>query len=596
MNLNHSTIKECEALFPDEAVVTAVRENNNLDITIGGVAYEDVQIHYHCFPLSESEAHPHDKEEMAKAFSVDDEVLILCDEDGEPIYVVGLKSNPRMCEPVIVLQKLTDSGYDYWYFVVSLGQGYHDNPRVEAPGVPEIITKWWSCSGFDEEQYYTRATPTLDIIDSGACIDICGIIHFNAGDCCGAPQGRADDNDEWYACPCGGEGKDNYIYGAVCQDSIDETEGCNPQPFDFHYPGAKSSVSRTNIAGRNCDEGVSWLVSIGGLEEKIEVGPCDVTSGSEGKTICTVTNSDCGPYQSDKYQCELLDYDNCICTTWYDPLKVDENCFGGPYGTSWIDIGGTKGWRWFVLSQFQGCIDYDKVVGTGNYSTLDASIDTVIEVGEKSTVFEGLWSEYGFSGTAADGSFIHGWGTNCLSCSDGGSLGASDIRSDYTFTEVSYGIAGWSTVVADDGRFAVLIPKLNLTATASSIGGGGATSGSIVATTTMVLRVVDDSDHDYEIADDQNTFYTSSVPISRYYLGIRPNCLIDREIPSDLELRGFHWYQEFDWILAAFVLGDEFHAELLKNEEAGWQEEDMSTFETFVEVNGLEDYTMYLAH
>ena len=79
--------------------------------------------------------------------------------------------------------------------MVLLGQGYHANPGKSAPTVPEIINKWWSCDGFDPEQYYTRVTPTLGAVSTQACSDDCGLINFDSGACCDAAEDEDDSSD-----------------------------------------------------------------------------------------------------------------------------------------------------------------------------------------------------------------------------------------------------------------------------------------------------------------------------------------------------------------------------------------------------------------
>lgn len=597
--LDNTTVPECEALFPDEAVVTAVRANFNLDITIGEESYENVPIHYHCFPLWDEQEHPHDKETMSKAFSVDDEVLVLCNEDGEPLYVVGFKENPVMCEPVIVLRKLVGDTYDYWYYVVSLQEGHHSNPGGVAPTDPHIISKWWSCSGLDEAEYYSISTPDLSIISSNACADSCGLINWDAGVCCDASQGEGDEGEETYLCPCGGTGQYDVAYGMnVCYEQVACSGECAARNGDLYYPSQKTATSYTNNSSTNCDQGYSWYTSIGTLEEQMKIGPRSNMAGTDGSTIWTLNDSECTPIMSVQHHCMTIDCEAGTCLEVHDPSYVGTSCHGTAYCTTWVpDNGSGDIWSFLAWGQgetHQGCLDASVEIRSGSYTTLSADVDTVISVGEVETTFEGSWVQSTFSGNGQHGTTVSGWTTDCIECNTSSELSGSESHGVYTFTELSYGVGGWWTVVTEDDRFAILIPKLNLSATASSW--DGVASGTIVGTTTMYLRIVDDAEHDYEIADDIQSYVIASVPSGRSDLGVAPCCSNPRDIPSDISLRGFHWYEEFDWVFTAFLLDNDFHAELVRKVEGTWTEEDMSAFETFVEVNSLEDYTMYLVH
>lgn len=511
---------------------------------------------------------------------------------------------------LIILRKLVGDAYDYWHWNLDRGRGYHENPDTVIPTEPGITTTWWSCSGFDEVQYYTSVTPAFAAIGNGGCGDSCGLINFDAGVCCDDQENESNSSDTSYLCPCGGTGSGPGAYGVVCAYDVQCSGGCASSEKTLYFPGAKSTRSCTGNQSVNCDQGYSWGVSIDDLSEEIEIGPRTNMSGSESSDISTLSGSQCSPIESVKHVCTVVNEETCVCALPYNPPYAGYDCYGTPYCTDWIvDEEGVPPYRWRFQdygmgSDYQGCINYIRTVQSGTYGTFSAAVNTVVNSGVKETEFTGLWSERTFSGNGRQGDYEHGWSSNCMSCSDSGSLGGSQTRGTYAFTEFSYGIAGWSTVVAPDGRIAVLIPRLSLTASATNIDGD--VSGSIASTTTALLRIVDDSDNDYELAEGESNYNLTSAPNGRADLKIRPECYNPRDIPIEITLQGFHWLVEeqvvggttearTDNILTTFVFDESFYAHLTtRTLDESWQNQELSAFEQWVADNDLDGYAMFL--
>jgi hypothetical protein len=160
----------------------------------------------------------------------------------------------------------------------------------------------------------------------------------------------------------------------------------------------------------------------------------------------------------------------------------------------------------------------------------------------------------------------------------------------FSFDETSYGVAGWSTVVASDGKFAVLIPKMKLSASATST--DGSASGGISSTTTALLRIVDGAGVDFELAQAEMGYPLSGMPGSRDDLGIKPNCW-PRDLPLDIELRGLHWFSD-DAFLVTFMLQGKFYAHLFKKQNGAWSALQLVSFEEWVNNNNLKGHIMFL--
>jgi hypothetical protein len=509
----------------------------------------------------------------------------------------------RISDLIIVLRKDVDGKYDYWYWNLAINGGYHADPQVEVPTNPEIISKWWSCEELEEVEYYTRATPALQPIATGGCADECGLTHFSTGECCNEAEGADNESDVWYLCPCGGVGQEvaGFPY-YVCREEL--TCGiCGTSHID--YPAGHSTQSRTSNQTQDCPLGYSWEFTFGDLAEKIEIGPRIRASGFETKDIWTVEAAVCGPYVTQLHHCDDISEDGCSCygnDIWLGSECGDPQCSGYDFitGNSYSMLFESQGFY------FQGCVDFLETVKENvAYSTEVTNIITKTTVGEKETSFNGAWSQYtSGSGLQREGHFRRGQTTSCLEC-DGAGAGWGDWYTNitYSYTETSYGVAGWRTVVTEDGRIAILIPKLDLSA--SAISADGVPSGNIAGTTTALLRIVDDSDHDYELAEGESDYSLDFMPSGRSDLGIKPNCY-PREFPLDLTLCGFHWLVETaksrgvvtnqtDSLLTAFVMSNTFYAYLAERTiKKAWQNTELLDFEKWVADNNLESYVMYL--
>lgn len=565
--------------------------HRTLDIQIGDVIHENVAVHYHCKDWWKNENHPHSANEldqMLSAFSVNDQVLVLCDDNARPLYVDGFPSGPQSCSEMIVLLK----DGDVWYWDLISNQGYHVDPYVAKPSEPEIIKKWYICVNMEVAEFYTRLTPVSEI-DTYGCGWGCGLANFEDEECCDEPAGGDEENDSWGVCPCGGD------WNVSHQKCLEEIECSGKGSFseDRHLVGCGSTQSRTGVQDTNCPLGTDYGVSFGDLEEVIEVGPRDLSAGSETKSICIEEGSTCGPYVRNKRCCDAFNPDTEQCTGKYDPYSCGTECSGDQTCTGWALGPPGAVWRWTIYTHAggyieAGCLTYEREAKTANYSTEDAAIITKVAVGAKETQFGGSYSQYkSNSGSVTYTRAIVGYDTACQSCDQGILESDTYTKISYTYSEISYGVGGWWTVVDPNDRFAVLISELNLSASAQSIEGD--VSGSITSTTSVLLRIVDDIETDFEVAEADKNYPLSSIPAGREDLLIKPSCYA-RELPLTVDLRAFHWYALYDWILVAFMLDGEFEAALIKKENDIWIKDQLLDFKTWVGINNLEDYTMFL--
>lgn len=511
---------------------------------------------------------------------------------------------------LLVLRKLIDDAYDYWYWDISAEKGYHTNPNAKIPATPEIISTWWSCNGFDEVEYYTVVSPAFTAVSSGGCGDSCGLLTFTEGACCDESEDEDDDTTTWYLLPCGGEVYYDGIYGWLGRHVVDCDECGNGQQT-MYTPGAKNTRTRTQNESTHCDQGYSWSMAEGDLTELMEIGPRSISGGKESSVISSAQAINCSPFEKHWMRCySAWDEGGCNCgSSWlpahrYMVCEGDLSCMGyhGEFGDEKLfQATDTYGHVWGHLHQ--GCVTYDKnTKATGDYREGSTPLATRITSSEHETVFEGSWTEdIKYESSEQITNIQGGWNSGCLTCSPGSGAGASQQVIRYAFTELSYGVAGWRTVVASDGRIAVLIPKLSLSA--SAISTDGDVSGSIISTTTALLRIVDDSDHDYELAEGDSDYSLGGIPAGRGDLLIKPECYNARDIPLEVDLQGFHWLTEYDEddivvednILTAFVMDSTFYAYLAtRTLDESWQNQGLSAFEQWVVDNNLESHAMFL--
>ena len=521
----------------------------------------------------------------------------------------------------IVLHKKTGDTTDWWYYDLDKEEGYHKNPNVPLPSKPEIISKWWTCENLEEVEKYTRATPALQAIATGGCGDDCGLIHFN-DQCCSGPSSIPNEFKRWGTCPCGGKWTQG-VYDWHCSVAPFECQGGKNIGDPFRegraLAGCDNNYNRTSNLSRPCPKGKSWGLSVGDLTEQMDIGPRGRTSGYESKTTCTVHSAKCGPYPYSRRCC------NSWKDTWEDPCRAVGGdtwlgCCGkwDPYDcgteckegydqcTNWFvrEPGGSgpAAWRWSGYTHYGspvsgGCLVFTSESKSAGYSTEKVPLITRVKVGEVETLFEGSWDQYTSSpATASSVKRRDGYANSCQPCQKE-TLGSSSYsQASYTYSETSYGISGWYTTVLGDGRFAVLLPRLELTASATSI--DGEASGSISGPTTALLRIVDIVDEnpverDFELAEGEKGYSLSGMPGSRDDLGIKPNCW-PLDLPLDIELKGFHWYGD-NAFLVVFILQDVFYAYLLeKKKDTGWQETRLQGFEQWVSENKLEGHLMFL--
>jgi hypothetical protein len=110
-------IPECQALFRQGTVAAVNLLARTLDVTIGGMLKEDIPVHYHCDDEWKNHAHAHSADEldqMMTAFGQGDEVLVMCNNNGQPLYVTGFIENPKKCFGTFifpVLERLTYDGF-----------------------------------------------------------------------------------------------------------------------------------------------------------------------------------------------------------------------------------------------------------------------------------------------------------------------------------------------------------------------------------------------------------------------------------------------------------------------------------------------------
>ncbi len=594
-----NTVAECDALFRAAEIKAIDKENLVFNLEIAGILHGDVPVHYHCSDGWKTHSHPHtpaEQTQMMAAFAVDDQVLVMCDEDGKPLYVKGFLENLKACFPIIALFKQVGENYDWWFYDLNAEAGYHEDPGVAFPAIPQIITKWWSCEGLEVAEYYTKATPTLQIVDTAACLDACGLAGFDDEACCEGSEPAANDLMEWHSCPCGGDWDP---FDSQCSDGVNCPGMGDPIAESIILPGVGSSQNRTGNYVRSCPLGMAYGLVVGPLQEIIEVGPRIQNTGSEGRNVCSVSGSTCGPYVRNKRCCEGWNEDTLKCDGMYDPYGCGDECNGIYECTGWTLGPPGAVWRWSIRGGSGeilsgGCIEYEQRVKTANYSTETCPLVTKIAVGERQAEFVGFWDQYisvlgamGYTRAKA------GYSNNCQSCTPGILEEDSYNHAGYSFSEQSFGAGGWRTVVTSDGRFAVLIPQLDIAVEAETQNGN--VSGSIISTTTMLFRIVDDDEHEYEMGEAGQNYTFLSLPETRSDLGIAPNCYPRANLPYGVDLVGFHWHETHDQILLAFIFNGEFQASLFRKEEGAWVQDELAAFRDWVGTMGLTDHTMFLS-
>jgi len=539
---------------------------------------------------------------------------------GQEENAVAVGLMPYIPKPVIILYKNLgteqEPRYDWWYYVVDENKGVHKDPQVSFPSNPEIISKWWSCDGMEEVEYFTRVSPAFKFIGTGGCGDSCGLTSFKDQYCCSGSSAAPNDSKSWGTCPCGGDWKQG-AYGWYCGIGPFACDGGTNIGDPFResraLAGCGNNYNRMSNASRPCPKGESWGLAVGDLTEKMDVGPRSRTSGYESRTTCNVESAVCGPYPYSKRCCNSWKdtwEDPCRAVggdTWlgccgkWDPYSCGTECKAG-YNecTNWFVRGsggsGPAAWRWSGYNEFGGpvnggCLVFTSESKSAGYSTESVPLKTRVKVGDVETLFEGSWSQYTSSpGTANSERRRDGFANSCQPCQVG-TLGSSSYsHASYSYSEQSYGVGGWRTVVASDGKFAVLIPKMNLSASATST--DGSASGGISSTTTALLRIVDGSGVDFDLAQADINYALNGMPGSRDDLGIKPNCW-PRDLPLDIELRGLHWFSD-DAFLVTFMLKDKFYAHLFKKQNGAWSGLQLVSFEEWVNNNELNDHLMFL--
>ncbi len=498
---------------------------------------------------------------------------------------------------IIVLRKEQQGQTDWWYYDLDKEEGYHKNPNVPLPSKPEIVSKY--IEEDDGTEYYAKMTPALEKIATGECEDGCGFINFNKGDCCGDPQYEFSE-DEWYSTPCCSSGVIVEVPdGEGCLDEITCSGGCFNEGTSWGPINSLTTPAlrgyRT-ISGNNfpCPEGYSWSFSIDNLVEKIDIDR-NLKEYSQSGNTPIIQNAVCGPYESRHYGCWQFNPSTCVC---YYTSMGEYGCFTAPYCTGLMGFGEQGRAEYWRIRQhyahwypYQGCVlwNIERALGIPYYQ-VSANLNTKIEVDGKVTRFNGSWNQEILMGWRTVFEVRRGISTDCMNCPPYAGDPPDYGKNTFSFTESSYGVGGWHTIVLQDGRFAVLIPKLDCSATASVLGSEPAT-GSIKSTTTALLRIVDGGETDYGLATADEEDILSKVPEGREDLGIKPN---GTALPLDIELRGLHWYGD-NAFLVAFVLQDVFYAFLLeKDKDTGWQATQLTGFEQWVSENKLEGHLMFL--
>ncbi len=205
-----------------KGVITAVDSGDDTaDVTVEG--YQDgsgVPLFYHCEPDSE-EASNGSIEGAAAAFSVDDEVIVMCTAAGAPVRIVGFVDGIKSC--TVLLISLSAGSYRTVWDVAkgALATNVTDNDGspVTFPVLASEITDW-------------LATKT------GASLD--GLYgEESESDTGGIPPGSGSSTYEPYLFPCSGgfTATQNYAWTGVLG-------GAN------HVTGAQE-----NAWSRDCDEG-----------------------------------------------------------------------------------------------------------------------------------------------------------------------------------------------------------------------------------------------------------------------------------------------------------------------------------------------------
>jgi hypothetical protein len=102
-------------LFMKGLVTAVYSEDDTVDLTIsGGQDGSGIPLFYHCEPDSVERGNGA-IEEAAKAFNVDDEVIVMCTVDGTPVRVVGLVDGIKECSSGYLLLGAAAFASGFWY-------------------------------------------------------------------------------------------------------------------------------------------------------------------------------------------------------------------------------------------------------------------------------------------------------------------------------------------------------------------------------------------------------------------------------------------------------------------------------------------------
>ena len=113
---DHSDFSDVQNHLFAKGIITSVDSENDLaDVTVAGYQDgSDVPLFYHCEPDSEERSNGAIYG-AAAAFSVDDEVIVMCTADGAPVRIVGFVEGIKSCLWEPFTDSICAAGNDWFY-------------------------------------------------------------------------------------------------------------------------------------------------------------------------------------------------------------------------------------------------------------------------------------------------------------------------------------------------------------------------------------------------------------------------------------------------------------------------------------------------
>lgn len=589
-DLLHTDVSECQAKFKS-GMVQAKNDDQTLDVVVGEILYEHLPIHYHCWGDWEDEGHPHAGAVMAKAFSVGNEVVVMFDQDN-PVYVVGFKGSPRKCSNIIALYKQIGQSYDWWYWDLEAGEGFHKDPQAPFPAEPLVTRKWYACEQSQVKEYFRETDPAFVGGTPDECGEDCGLLEYFLGKCAG-DWGEQQDSGNIFTHhnPCGGPacGDDNWATVTIeCEGGGSNQRGV-PCARTREHAVYKDG---TMYAGYSYDADF-----INNIEEWFFKNQTVTTSGTHEYDRKTIESSICEPCFSRKW---------CNCDS---PYTCGYGCYAAPGYCSACTVPP----NYYYAVEFNcGCIVFINDGCQSIYYNADSgNWGQKFKTASRLSTFTGSWSRLSESEGSCQFTKSR-WGYDdgyCgVECDVGTIWDCSGVGYNCSWSEVSYGRDGSVATYKDENHFAMLLTKLTMAASGVQREGGGEEGCSempdvsetqISATTEVIFRRHESgSDTDFVLASKQYQETIGSMQCTDRDIGAKPSCSPNNDLPTSFGVRALHWFTQADdqILLVAMEFNNGYIARLYeKAGEAAWTQTNINDFISWVESNSLENHIAFLA-